>query len=361
MKRLALAIAIASISAAAGPAYAGGYEAPDNGTEALGRGATFTAKADSPLATYYNVGGLATQRGTRLEVDVDLKFNNVEFQRTGVYPGDASNPYTPWAGQPFPNVKNRGGMFFAPGIYLSSDFHYFERWTFGLALFGPSSIGNRDYRYTTRAPNGITYPSPGRYDFAGADLSIILPTVAAAVRVTRWLSLGLAVHLVYGNFELRSTSIIDPGGTDTAGNPTCGIENPECDAKLALKVKGMTATASFGAHIKLKNFAFGLNLRGPAYITAKGNAESISPRILGGGVQEPSKATFKNTLPIVLRLGGRYMFKKDDFERGDIELDIVYESWKMAQNPGPTINMSGATSFAIDSNVAKSRAKASAS
>ena len=63
--KLALVIAIASISAAAGPAYAGGYEAPDTGTEALGRGATFPAKAGSPPATLYTVGVLATQPGPR--------------------------------------------------------------------------------------------------------------------------------------------------------------------------------------------------------------------------------------------------------------------------------------------------------
>ena len=67
-------------------AFAGGFEFPDNGTEALGRGATFTAKADSPLAIEYNVGGLAQQRGTRLLFDSNLVFQNFKFQRAGTYP-----------------------------------------------------------------------------------------------------------------------------------------------------------------------------------------------------------------------------------------------------------------------------------
>ena len=60
-------------------AFAGGFEFPGNGTEALGRGAAFTAKADSPLALDYNVGGLAKQRGTRLLFDSNLVIQDFEF------------------------------------------------------------------------------------------------------------------------------------------------------------------------------------------------------------------------------------------------------------------------------------------
>lgn len=335
-KRLTLAIALLISSRA----LAGGYEYPDNGTEALGRGGTFTAKADSPLALLYNVGGLARQRGTRIELDMNFSFQKLDFQRAGVYPGDPNDPNTPWAGQPFPLVSNKGGMMFAPGIYLSSDFHYFERWTFGLGLFGPSSIGNRNFGNTVKSPTGADFPSPGRYDIVGTDLTIFYPTLAAAVRATKWLSIGLGIHMVYGSFDLRSTSIIDTGGDRNDPNNCREIEDKKCDAQLQLKVAGMTATASIGAHITpIKSLALGFNLRGPAYITAQGKAYSRSPDILGGDMQEPSKATFKTNLPWVLRLGGRYIFWKDDFERGDIELDVTYESWKMAQGTGPKINI----------------------
>ncbi len=336
-KRLTLAIALLISSRA----LAGGYEYPDNGTEAMGRGATFTAKADSPLALLYNVGGLARQRGTRLEVDMNFAFQKLDFQRAGVYPGDPTDPLTPWAGQPFPKVSNKGGMMFAPGLYLSSDFHYFERWTFGIGLFGPSSIGNRDFGKTVTAPNGMVYPGPGRYDILGTDLLIFYPTLGAAVRATKWLSIGVGIHLVFADLDLRSTSI-----TDT-GNGTCPTpEYKPCDATLELKVKALTATASLGVHITpIKAIAIGLNLRGPAYLNASGKAHSVSPDFLGGMPQEPAKVTFKTNLPWVLRMGGRYIFWKDDFERGDIELDVTYESWKMAQDPGPKLNIPALSLF----------------
>ena len=40
-------------------ARAGGFDIPDLGTEPLGRGGAFVAKADSPIAIYYNVAGMA--------------------------------------------------------------------------------------------------------------------------------------------------------------------------------------------------------------------------------------------------------------------------------------------------------------
>ena len=48
--RFAVIIAIAHIHCFGRPARAGGFDIPDLGTEALGRGGAFVAKADSPLA-----------------------------------------------------------------------------------------------------------------------------------------------------------------------------------------------------------------------------------------------------------------------------------------------------------------------
>lgn len=340
--RRGLTLAVATLLSAR--AFAGGYEFPDNGTEALGRGTAFTAKADSPLAMQYNVAGLARQRGTRIELDMNLNFQKLEFTRLGSYPGtpDAAQP---WIGQPYPKVANSGGMAFVPNVYISTDFHKLERWTFGFGLLTPSSIGNRNFGYTVKAPDGTAWPSPARYDIAGTDLTIAYPTLAAAVRATRWLSIGAAIHVVYGSFDLRSTSIIDPGSN------SCPDERAGCDAQLQLKVSGVSATASLGFHFQVKKYlAFGINLRGPAYLTAKGKATSKSPPDLGGMVQEPAAATFKTNLPVVLRVGGRYIFNSDNFERGDIELNVVYEAWKMAQGDGPKIHIDN-ISFLSDINV----------
>src|SRR5256885_1334522 len=169
----------------AATAGAGGLEFPGTGTEALGRGAAFTAKADDGTALEYNVAGLARQRGTRVLLDANLLFHSYEFQRAGNYPDNPNDPLTPYGGQPFPKVANTGAPFFAPFFAVSSDFGYFDRWTFAVGLFGPSAYGQRAYPVTVDGK-----PGPARYDLTEANLLIVYPTLAAAVRVTPWLDLG---------------------------------------------------------------------------------------------------------------------------------------------------------------------------
>src|SRR5262245_24572929 len=103
-----IAPAIAGVTLLVCPlARAGGFdELPDQGAQALGRGATFTAKADDATALYYNVAGIARQRGTRVQISGNLQLNTIYFARAGRYPDDPKDPATPWGGDPFPVVKN---------------------------------------------------------------------------------------------------------------------------------------------------------------------------------------------------------------------------------------------------------------
>src|SRR5579863_217995 len=172
--------AFAALLGATRAASGGGFEIPDNGTEGLGRGGAFTAKADDPTAIQYNIAGLAAQKGTNLLLDGHVVLGDYEFQRAGVYGDNPTNPATPWGGQRYPLVRDQGGPFFAPFGALTSDLGL-ERWTFAVGAFGPSSVGNRTY------PLGVDgLPSPARYDAAQIEGLIIFPTVAAAYRLAPW-------------------------------------------------------------------------------------------------------------------------------------------------------------------------------
>ncbi len=81
---------------------------PGNGSEALGRGAAFVAKADDPTAIEYNPAGLAVQRGTKLLLDGHLIMSSYGFQRYGAYPG-ARSAQQPWAGLSYPRVSDQSG------------------------------------------------------------------------------------------------------------------------------------------------------------------------------------------------------------------------------------------------------------
>lgn len=320
MKKLWLIVAALALPSVS---YAGGFTFPDNGTEALGRGGAFTAKADDGTAIEYNIAGLARQRGTRMLLDANIVFHNYEFTRSGTYPGSASDPLTPYAGQPFPTVSNSGGPFPAPFFALSTDFGFFDRWTFAIGAYGPSSVGNRTF--SPVLPNGL--PSPARYDVTGVNLLIVFPTLAAAVRVTRWLDLGVALQLVYGKFDVSNISFFD------LGRGKCpNTEYAPCDAGTTLHTDGITATAQFGAMVHpIPQLSLGLNVTPAIDVNTTGQVNATAPQVQPMQI-DPAPASFHSHLPWILRLGLRWAFLKgsygrEKFEEGDIELDGTYEAW----------------------------------
>jgi len=311
-------------------ARAGGFEFPDNGTEALGRGGAFTAKADSALALQYNVAGLAQIRGTTTVLDGNLSIHSYDFTRSGNYPGTATADQ-PWAGQAFPKVSNQGGPFFAPFLGITTDFNYFKKWTFALGAYGPSSYGSRSFPATL--PNG--FPSPARYDITNENLLIIYPTLAAAYQINKYIEIGLALHLVIATFDLSNVSSLNLG--------TCKVaEDPQCDTNTHIKTSGFTATGSIGALVHpIKGLSIGMNLKGPVYLDTSGTVEATAPPNMAQaiGTIPAAPARFLSNLPWVLRLGVRWAFfsKNDGFEAGDIEVDGTYEAWSAAEGVGSKV------------------------
>ncbi len=316
MTRLGFCIG-ALLALSPGPVQAGGFEFPANGTEALGRGGAFTAKADSPLALEYNVAGLAGQRGTRLLFDSNLLFSNYSLQRTGPYP-----LVTDQASKPF----------FAPWFGLSTDFGYFDRWTFAIGAYGPSSVGQRSYD-----PKSLT-----RYDVSATDILVILPTLAVGFRVNRHLDLGLAFHDAIGNFNLSNTAYSVLGGP-------CSVTtlNPDCDSNTQVKVHTyFNPMLSLGVLIHPTSFFdIGFHVRTSANVGAKkiqatGSLTATQPKFLSPQPMSVTSddTTFQNDLPWIFRLGLRYAYKKQHREVFDLELDATYELWSQAEGTGDTLN-----------------------
>jgi long-subunit fatty acid transport protein len=314
--------------------YAGGLELPDNGTEALGRGGAFTAKADDATALQYNIAGLARQRGTRLLLDGNLLLSTLDFQRSGAFP-DAPSGATPWGGQPFPEVHNTGGPFFAPFVGLSTDFGL-DRWTFAVGVFGPSSVGNRTYPLSV---GGV--PSPARYDLVQALPLLVLPTAAVAVRAARWLDIGLALHVAVAKFDLTSVSF-----TDISKGLCPNPEYQPCDSTNHLTTTGATATAALGLMLHpLRWWAIGANVRGPIYLNTSGTVAATAPSAVPMPI-EPAPATFSTNLPWVVRVGTRLVkLRDDDFEIADLEFDATWENWSGAQGDGPKVNIPNLSLF----------------
>jgi long-subunit fatty acid transport protein len=334
MKRTAIILTMIGLPSVA---FAGGFFMPDNGTEALGRGATFTAKADSPLALEYNLGGLAKQRGTKLLFDSNLVIQDYEFTRAGSYPvenGPSGMPL-PWSGIAYPKNQNHAGPFYAPFLGITTDFNRFDRWTFAFGVYGPSAFGNKEWGATVHTTAQGDIPAPQRYDVVKANLLTFFPTFAAAVRVTHWLDVGLALHLVVGIFDLANISITDLGPT------LCpNLESANCDSTTHLKTTGFSATGGLGVMLHPhRTIDIGFNARLPIVLNTSGTVDATPPPAATIPIPQ-DKAEFDTRLPPIVRLGARYKFLgKDDFEHGDVELDGTWEGWNWAEGDGDKINI----------------------
>lgn len=313
---------------------AGGFEIPDHGTQAVGRGAAFVAKADDGTAIHHNPAGLARLRGTSVLLNGNLFLHSFEFQRSGQFPDAPQDPETPWGNTPYPVVKNVAGPFFAPFLAATSDFGYFDRWTFAAGVYGPSTIGNRTF------PLGVeNKPSASRYDFVQSRASVLFPTASAGVRVTPWLDVGLSAHLVLARFDETGVAYVDMAGCKNR-------EYFRCDARTTLKANATSIGATMGAMLRPSPaIAFGASFRTPINMIAKGVLTPEAPKALQGQELVPGDARLALQLPWMARLGGRYIGMDGDFELYDLELDVTYEAWGSAQKDGPILDAPNLGSF----------------
>lgn len=330
---LVSSVALTALGAYPQAARGGGYESGANGTEALGRGGAFTAKADSPLALEYNVAGFGQQRGTRMLFDNNLFFSQLSFQRAG---GDAAGPYaevSDHATQPF----------YAPYFGLSTDFGFFNRWTFAIGAFGPSSIGRRSYGVF--ASTGPGRGAASRYDVVATDLLIVQPTFAVAVHPHRVIDIGLSVQQVSAVLNLSSATYVPQSLSPQFPMSSVCAKQAEvagCDAFTRVQVRsfdnwalqlGLLVHPVAGLHIGA-NVRSAVNL-GFKAIEARGTVSAAEPPYLTGlglalgesAATSRMDAMFTTWLPWVLRAGVRYAFLKAGRELADVELDVVYEAW----------------------------------
>jgi long-chain fatty acid transport protein len=306
-------------------ATAGGFdEIPAQGAQAIGRGGAFTAKADDGTALFYNVAGLAQQRGTKLLVSTNVTLDSYTFARAGNYPDDPNNPATPWGGRPFPVVSNAAGPSPLPMLAFTTDLGL-DRLTFATGVLVPSAVG----RMFQLGAGGL--PSPARYAAAGAGGSLIAyPTLAAAYRLTDAIDVGVAGHLVVADLQSPlAIAYVDPGGGVCKSQEYYG-----CDAQAAYKLSGMGVAASAGvlAHLT-RSLELGMQVKTPWTVKADGTHTAKLP---GGATVPPSPMTVNISFPLNARLGARYIGLRDAFEAYDVELDMAYEPWS-STGPGPIV------------------------
>jgi long-chain fatty acid transport protein len=346
----------------AGPAFAGGFDVPDNGTEALGRGGAFVAKADDGTALYYNPAGMARQEGTRLTIDANLVIHDMAFTRAGVY-DDPVNGNTPYGGQPFVTIHDADRIFFAPFLAASTDLGgKLKRWRIGFGIFGPSSIGQHNYGVPPAAAgatddppatqvlaSGLGAPAASRYDLTKTDLLIALPTIAGSFKPWKWIEFGFGWQIAIAQLDLASANVTN------LGRSTCPVADfSGCDSYGRIRASGnsfasssdtFTGTAGqFGFNVSRFGWIFstlahptewldlGLTVRPQIDVFAEGKLHAVPPPAMPTALPDVP-VTFATRLPTVVRVGGRAVKRyADGTERADVELDLVYENWAVEKS-----------------------------
>jgi long-chain fatty acid transport protein len=212
------ALGLASLSAAitvSETARANGFETPSNGTEQMGRGAAWLARATDPLATFYNPAALS-RNGTSASVTVNLFFQKNCFQRVG--PGGQPVQIGPDSEATYGNACNDVKPF--PNPQLAFQYRVTDKLGIGIAVMGPSANGKAEYPTTqpltyskANTFTGMTqtisgaYPSGSRFILSELDAKIIWPQIAFGYEIAPRLRVGASfiwgiALLKFGNVSM---------------------------------------------------------------------------------------------------------------------------------------------------------------
>lgn len=335
---LALALAVAPSPSA----LAAGYDYPGHGTGPLGRGASFVAKADTPMALLYNPGGAARLQGTHVLLNGNLMSESISFTRrnypnlgTGANVTLAPDRYRHDQTLTMPEVQNEDAPFITPFIAVTSDLGGVLR-PYNLVLlagfYGPHVHPTHTFpRYCKQGLNPCepaargdkdAVPAPNRYDLVNSDVFVIFPTLGLAWQPIKGLSIGAQFQATYAAFAFDLAVQGLPNAT----------EDPQFDADINLDTTdAFTPTGIFGVHwAALPWLELGASVRIGFDLDFEGEVTAELPPNLSSSTElEPDPAPINLTVaqPWVVRAGARYINRDaEGRERFDVEADFVYET-----------------------------------
>lgn len=191
------------MTSAGGALASSGIDSPESGVVQSGRGSAWLARADDPLAVYFNPAALAFQ-SNGVHLGAQLMFMKRCFTRKGdggvpvspgndiPGPGTRADPDRPTQVAPPADVCSDPGAF--PNPQLAATFRLADRFALGVALVAPHTSGNNNWPltvpYTNRFGVKLEQPAPSRYMLVSSDAKILFPTVAVAYAPTETLAFG---------------------------------------------------------------------------------------------------------------------------------------------------------------------------
>ncbi|AKF08133.1 hypothetical protein DB32_005282 [Sandaracinus amylolyticus] len=202
-------------------ASAGGFEFAAHGTRQLGRGGAWAARADDPLALYYNPAMLADLPDSQVLANVHVGFWDACVDRQGTYgsviPGgtasdnifdsEGGNPDA-WLGDEMPSVCNSG--YPQPIPWVLGSIRLLPELGIAFGITAPSGIGNATWgntgegRFgTVDTANGLR-PSPVRYGLAQQDVLLAHPSIGVGWRPADFIRIGFTFQWGIANVRFMN-------------------------------------------------------------------------------------------------------------------------------------------------------------
>ncbi|MEO7327229.1 MAG: hypothetical protein ABI193_01535 [Minicystis sp.] len=236
----------------AGPAAASsGIDSPESGVVQAGRGGAWLARADDPLAVYYNPAAMSFQ-ASGVHLGVHLMFPTRCFTRQG--PGGSA--VSPGGGLPGPGAEPSNAKEVPPDAAVCAEYKFFpnpqiagvyrinDRMAVGLGIVAPHAAGHaiwpESVPYTNKFGlsqdkdgNPITQPAPNRYMLTESDAKIFFPTLSFSYAPTENLSFGAG--LVMGVALVSFTNFAETLSSPRADSATSDNLSSDIRAKLTAK------------------------------------------------------------------------------------------------------------------------------
>lgn len=350
---------VVGVSLLAANAHAGGLFLPGSGATSTSRAGAAVASADDGEALSVNPAGLAKSRGTSLTFSIALIRYFMEFTRRGQYDTASDFDYD-YAGQDYPTVENDpkpplgiGKYQPIPVIAVVTDLGgRLTNARLALGLYAPNGYPFRDmtagYKFPVAGdPNAdlTTPPPPSRYDILTQESRMLLPSIAAAYRLSPKLDIGA---------RFTAGSVVSKSVVAVWGTPFNVEESVRQDNLFTAEVKD-NFIPGFGLGFNYRptpNLEIGFNYSSSLVVKAKGNASSIKAPgvsadrevgpvpddiascarggkgIVTGDAVDAQKACVSLQLPRTATLGARYkILDKAYREKADIEVNVNWENW----------------------------------
>ncbi len=308
-------------------------EFPDNGSEQMGRGGAWVARASDPLAAFYNPAGLAGQE-TRLTLQSNFAIQKTCFTRVKSS-NDPTNEALADPNGKFPQVCGST----TPGIdpQLGLTYRLSDRVGIGiLPLLAPSAANsNVTWPSFVNDSRGVPQAAPQRYLLLSSNLVLVTPTIGIGIEVAEGFRIGAAFELGIATFDFTTASV-GVNGSASGGQPQPSANDITAELKghdyfIPGFTAGMlwSATDSFDLagwyHYQAPIDASGDITTQANYFTgavAKGNKSGIAsgdtsqancgvpngPPICGNG----NNAQIKLVLPMEAKLGIRFHKLRSD-------------------------------------------------